>query len=611
MDLVSVCPLRIAGTLVAADDEVEFRVVVRATLEVRDGVLELAAKQLAPDADDCLYLVERAGVAPVPRRGVRLTAESLGKEKQIIFPDAAADQVPLRLPALTPVLFVDQGEGARAVALALGEVALDTAARAVGVVWRATVSIPTAEAEGRALLGMAKGDDPVDWKEIVGLAEAEDGVVHRVHLDVRQPSPRPEKIPEARESKSVIEDTQSLDTGELDEAVASTALPFGPTEGATMAMSSAPVNTALPFRASPPAAPTRKGELVPPASARPNPTANALLTRQPLSPPLSPSSSPPSAPPSAPPAPPSPRSAIPPATPSPRASAVPTAIPSAPGFGPPPPALRAPPAPPTRPDRMLFRSAQEETSRGDTAIEPLWVASDARARVRRHAELGLFLDATHPIEADRVAHELALAVRAAPSVPVAGLGVALGRAVGGGVLDPPALVVTGRFEMIFDPEDRLRALLSAARPIAASHERVAASLEAGAAALASDAAWLLAAPCTASLLDALASVLSQEAFRSVHDTVHRKLARDRKLARVDVAGASHVTLHVSADEATTSPRVALYLPSEAASRLPHAPRFPGRVIAIAHPPFDDREPGPVALVAVALFRTVDLPDSSA
>jgi hypothetical protein len=517
MDLVSVCPLRIAGTLFAVDAGIELRVVVRATLEPSaEGALELAPKQVAPDADDCLYLVEQSGVPRVPRRGVRLPAESLGPGMLITFPGSPPGQSAHRLPDLTPFFFIEQPGGGRRVPLALGEVALDASSRVLGVVWQATVTVTAEEAAARAILAIGREDESISWTDVAERADADDGPLQRSHIEVRQPPPRASKAPLESESKPNMEDTLSLDTGELDDAVASTALPFGPTEASTLAFSNAPLDAALPF---------------------------------------------------------SRRDSLPPIEPA---------------------------------DSKRGESKRPEPG----ALETTWVGETALTDAEAVTDLASSLARVERSEVSRAVGALALGMRTASPVALAALPASLARAVVEGVFEAPAVVVSGRLEMQLDPVERLRALVSASRTFAVGHERLGAVVDRATAALAADGAWTFAEPQTASLLEALAAALAPETLRAVDEAVARKLARERKLVRVDVAGGPHVVLHLAADAAAAGPRAPVYVPVAAVSRLPLAPRFSARVLARAHPSFDDREPGRVALVARALFRDVGLATSA-
>ncbi len=239
----------------------------------------------------------------------------------------------------------------------------------------------------------------------------------------------------------------------------------------------------------------------------------------------------------------------------------------------------------------------------------LWHADSASKRLRKQPHLRqLILAARPPGEEPRDARDVATVVRRADRTALSEIGPAIENAIHDDVLEAPALVVDGLLTLAFDHIEALRALVAVARAVEKPAERLARAIESAEAVTKgplADAAWALAEPEMAKLHDALVASIRAEAARALDDAVERKLTIDRKLLEVTVLGEKHFVAHLTDTDGTSGPPgsgVTVYVPLAAADRWPLVRRLAVRLVAEAHAPFDDREPGPSALVAIALYR---------
>jgi hypothetical protein len=228
--------------------------------------------------------------------------------------------------------------------------------------------------------------------------------------------------------------------------------------------------------------------------------------------------------------------------------------------------------------------------------------------MRRQPALKRLLGARATNEELREARDVATVAREAETIALEGLDGALADALDQGILKPAIVVVDGLLGLTFDPEEELRALISAARPHAATSERIASAIESAEAKTSgafADSAWFLAAA-ELEKLRAVIATTRDDASRRLLEAVGRKLTKERKVAQVSVLGAPHAVawLAPAGSGESAVPKATVYLPLDAVTAWPLVARFEARLIAEARPPFGDDEHGSVALVAVALHRRV-------
>lgn len=235
------------------------------------------------------------------------------------------------------------------------------------------------------------------------------------------------------------------------------------------------------------------------------------------------------------------------------------------------------------------------------ALEMLFVRDGADADVRRSPALRKLLpkSATEEDDDERARHEFGTLARLAPRTALADLAAALRASVVDGVVEPPLVVVDGALALVPDPVARLTAFCDNADVFASVDAKVKVLVERARAALA-DAATPDAV--VVAIETALRAALPASAA-PLEAAIHRELLRARSVHTMSVDGAPHARarLRVGADGDLD---VAVYLPLDAAARLPLVSVFDARLIARVRPSL---EPGAgrglVSLLPIAIFRS--------
>jgi hypothetical protein len=174
---------------------------------------------------------------------------------------------------------------------------------------------------------------------------------------------------------------------------------------------------------------------------------------------------------------------------------------------------------------------------------------------------------------------------------------------------PPIALVDGELEPLFDELETLKAMVSAAAPIAAGDEALKTAIASAREYLGLP--DLVSAPAVASGLSARIREAFAHGKRSLPADhldvqVERALLERRCYQKRKIFGGPHLRalLHPF-PPGEGSPMVA-YLPAAAADELPMYPRFPARMLAELHVTVDVQEARPEALRVVALGRVVRL-----
>ena len=530
MELVNLCPLRVAGALRPSTSGLQFSVIACGTLVRRpDGALDLAATQRAPDVNDLQWLEPR-GPQSRSSSDRKVSGRVVAGGAFFAFDGVPRDRQKQRVVEMRPKLFVQEAHGAREVALDLVSVAYDGEAHEVTVVWRGHSPVDAETADGRAVVALERGGEKTVWAELGASVE---GLLS---------SPMCERFfIEAEPTLSDIgEATVSLGPGEARERFGESPLPFAPPSQRSPDWVD-PEHLATMRLSAPPNVVERRsiGQIL---AERPS---FATPERRPLD-----------------------------AEPDQRASGA-----------------------------VSPRSATE----AGFALDLLWHAEGASARLRKQPALKrLILAARSPNDEVRETYDIASVAKSAPPTRLDAIGESMDAAIHEGVLEAPALVIDGTISLAFEPVELLRALVGATRALVKLTERLSKALTSAESVTKGeleDAAWALAEPETTRLREAIAAAARPEVAKAVEEAVDRKLTRDKKIVAVTVLGAPHFVAHISTEGDSRS-LAAVYLPRVAADRWPLVRRFPVRLIAEAHTPFDDREPGVAALVGLAMYRRI-------
>jgi hypothetical protein len=220
MELISVCPLHVAGTLRPSSAGLHFSVIACGTLDTKaDGSLDLAAKQHAPDGDDLQLLEPRGRAVSPPKRSDRIIAgRVIAGGAFFAFDGASRELQRQRVVKMRPKLFIEDPRGGREVALDIAAVTLDRASGEVSVVWLGQSSVDVEGHDPRAFVALERDGEILTWPELAGRV---DGLLsaskcERVFIEAE---PTMSEIGEA---------TVTLGPGETNERFGESPLPFGP-----------------------------------------------------------------------------------------------------------------------------------------------------------------------------------------------------------------------------------------------------------------------------------------------------------------------------------------------------------------------------------------------
>ncbi len=542
MELLSVCPMRLAGAIWSKASGLELRVVVRATLDASgETTLDLSAAQSSPDDDDLRLLEDDADdrtEPPPDPTGQRLAGRLVGDGTAFAFDDGSRSPLTWKRPSLRPRLFLDvRGEG-REVPLEIASVTLERLRQRVTITWKARTPVSAEGVESRAVLGLERDGDPLTWTSLLlrtrGLSPA--SIRQRLVAALLAPG-----------TSLLLSDDETVTLGgQLGAERGDATLPFLGGRSSRNQAVTPPPPVAMPVPVDGPPEGDRRS------------IGQRMIER--------------------------------------------------PTFGR-PPARHEPPAKVAAP--IPADSPQPSVGKGEQiALDLVWFAEGASTRMRRQPALKRLLGARATNEEIREARDVATVAREAEAIALDGLDGALTDALDQGILKPAIVVVDGVLGLSFDPEEELRALISAARPHAATRERIASAIESAEAKTSgpfADSAWFLAGAELEKLRGVIATT-RDDATRRLLEAVGRKLTKERKVAQVSVLGAPHAVawLAPAGSGEAAVPKATVYLPLDAVTAWPLVARFEARLIVEARPPFGDDEHGSVALVAIAVHRRVAL-----
>lgn len=281
---------------------------------------------------------------------------------------------------------------------------------------------------------------------------------------------------------------------------------------------------------------------------------------------------------------------------------------------PPPPMARRSP----RPEPEDVAPARAEARRTLRGHEVIWVADGAEAALRRYPTFRQLLPKkSGDEEADRsVAGVGVVALRGAVTA-LEDLSAALRGAVSDGMLEPPLVLVEGELSVIVDAVEVLRAWGVNALAVAPNDESVKVSVAAADAVDLADAPTAHVASLLAAVRVAVSAAVGATVAATLDVAIRRGLARARRTERVALhldGEGEHVraVLSAPATRPTSPPRgtsgppergeARVYLPADAAEKLPLLTSLEARLLARVRPPLEGRASRAPVLLPLAILR---------
>ncbi|AKT38532.1 DUF2169 family type VI secretion system accessory protein [Chondromyces crocatus] len=248
-------------------------------------------------------------------------------------------------------------------------------------------------------------------------------------------------------------------------------------------------------------------------------------------------------------------------------------------------------------------------------VDLLWFDVTAPRRLRAQASFAsevrepvgqgswLSLDDELEPQQDRDRRDVLRVLGRVPSADAEGIMRAMIEAIDEeGAMAPPLVVVAGELQLFFHEVDVLKATIAVLSPLAGADKRLSEVLDAANELVASD--WRCTIYAAESMTGRLREALAPS-NRSILANVDRILLEQRRYQKRTLLGEKRIRAALAVEGSQTP--IPCYLPEPLEAKLPLFQRFRAVLIAEARGQQDEYETNPLALIALALGRLINMP----